>query len=208
MRKLLVITLLLFSAVTFAQDKFIEVEVGDTITIRPERFDVEIFILTDAQNEDISQDIKKVKQALAKYKYRTSGTGTLYPPLSAPSTEVISVSLTDEKQWVELYKLLSSFHFVRVEIGEFTIKDHLMMEDILYKKLLEKARAKAAVIAAVSDMTVGNVITVKEAEGMDGFELNIHDTYFVAEDSKKLQMHDGRLIGSLYKKLVVRFGVK
>ncbi|MCW4470323.1 hypothetical protein OGH69_15215 [Flavobacterium sp. MFBS3-15] len=225
MKNLLVIFSFLFSMVSTAQDKFIEVEVEDTITLKPERFDIALFVASGSPYEKVdvnnsfnikenekrlTQNIDKVKHQLKakSYRYKQDDTLTMYPPLSAPSGATIVVSLTSEKEWGELSKLLSQFDFVNATITKFKFLNESEAETMLYKKLVERAGIKADVIAAASGLIIRNVIAVKEAEGMDDFELNLHDTYFVGENSKKLQMQDGKLVGSLYKKLVVKFGVE
>ena len=217
--KKIFLTMLLFTAVLSAQSKFIEVEVGDTITLTPERFEyvVNIYIAdTSAVDEDGAYDVKgekekydtkieELKKLLKKEKYNFrpienvhQGEWTFY------TNSGFIINLTNAEQLKQLQKVLEKLDYVRGSLGEVKYANVLTAEELLYKKLLEKAKAKAAVIASASGIKSGAVISVREGKDISDFNLNIHDTYFESAGNN-LEMHNGKLVGSLYKKLIVRF---
>lgn len=226
MKRLLGLLLLFFSAASFAQDKFIEVEVADTITLRPERFEYEIkvYILDTSavMVEEIPYDIKaeKAKYAkqeaelvkmLKKHKHDFKPIPTTASDggnMAFYNTTGAVVVLKNEKEFLEVQKLMEKIDYVYGSFGEVHYANEQKAEEALYEKLLGKAAAKAAAVAAASGLKAGRVIAVREAKDMSGLSVNIGDTYYVGAENKNLALRDGGLEASLYKKLVVRFAAE
>ncbi len=226
MKKLFVTVVLFLSAMVVAQDKFIEVEVGDTITLRPERFEYVIKIYlpdttavaveeglpygVEAEKKKYADKKEQLRKLLQKYKY-------IFRPVTADNDRGdmdfytatgFIVTLKNEKEFLDVQKLIQKIDYAYGSFGEVKYANEQKAEEDLYGKLLVMARAKAVIIATASGLKAGSVIAVTEVEGMGDLDLNIHDTYFVTRGTKNLEMRDGKLVGSLYKKLVVRFAAE
>lgn len=218
MKKLLFFLFLISVSCAFAQSKFIEVEVRDTVALKPASFKCVISVSGsyDAGENTIDnskpfdekeytksvlQNLERIKTELKqkKYNFKTDDGINLYPPLSALSNGSIIVNLTTAKQLEELNVLMAQFEFAATRVKDIVYVDRDKAEMRLLKKIIDKAKVKADVIAGYSGLKLGRIIEVKESKEIDDLTINIGAAYYVMENG------NDPLNGKLSKALTVKF---
>lgn len=221
------IALFFISAISFAQGKFIEVEVRDTLMLPPLNFEYVINI-TDVgvdtlavaaddyaynpkdMREKYNKKAEEIKKLLKSKKYN-------FKDLRDSNYELNSMSFYHESGFVvslenledlrNLKKILSGYDYVTASVGEVFYYDESTVEQMLIKRLIEKALRKARLIASETGLKLGKIMEVKEVKEVDNFSFNIMDTYFVSEKRKRLSTNDGSLKTSVSKAMVIKFSV-
>lgn len=227
MKKLILITLFFISAISFAQSKFIEVEVRDTIMLEPSRFeyvisirdfevDTSAVVTPDAYNpqamkQKYDQKAEEIKKVLKSKKYA-------FRDLRDSNYELNSMSFYSENGFVvrlkniedlrNLKKILSGYNYVTGSVGEIFYDDENSAEQILIKKLIERALRKAMLIASQSDLKLGKILEVKEVKEVDNFTFNIMDMYISSGKRNRLNAEDGSLKSTRSKAMMVKFAVE
>lgn len=218
MKKLLFFLFLISVSCSFAQSKFIEVEVRDTVAFKPANFKCVITVSGSYDagentidnskpfdekeyTKSVMQNLERIKTELKqkKYNFKTDDGINLYPPLSGPSNGSITVDLTTAKQLEELNVLMAQFEFASTRVKDIVYVDRDKSEMRLLKKIIDKAKVKADVIAGYSGLKIGRIIEVKESKEIDDFSANIKDIYLIMEQG------NDPVTGKLSKALTVKF---
>ena len=224
--KRLTILLLFLNAISFAQSKFIEVEVRDTVHREIEElkylinisdnFESFNFDSNGTENYSAVKEDKKTKLAalgtfLSKRGYNfTSGNSDDYSinNSSYASNDRYQVKLKSIEDVEKLMADLKELDYIDGRIGEISFKELPENEQNLFQKLIEKAKLKASLIAQLSDTEIGRIIQVTEVSEIDNFNFNIMDTYFTYVNSAKFSALQGKISGQKSKAIIVRFEIK
>lgn len=185
MKNFILITTLLLSFASFAQNKFIEVEVTDTITLKPLSYRCDVFgsysdttsVVVDYGKYDPTADAKKekekfkdLKKFLEKKKYKANlfeeadnslGNTAYY------SGTGVTVIVNNQAEVQKLRELLSTKE-VEMYASPYKYADEQKSEDLLIKKLIDKAKLKAASMGSHAGLKVGSIIEIKE-DGANNF---------------------------------------
>jgi hypothetical protein len=224
MNKFLPIITLFISLTSFAQTKFIEVEVRDTIMLKIESFDYFINIENEpivieedepfdglAYEENYKQRLNELKMLLQsnKIQYKEAGnTGgdTLYPPLSQMLTNGVSVTLKNKHELDELQKSINRLNYAHISLEKINYINDEKDYERLIKKNLDKARSRATVIATHSGLKLGKILEVRES-GEDDATESIYESYFKTLLKPELGFTNAE-DSTLKKKMVVKFAVE
>jgi hypothetical protein len=204
MKKSILFALLFISTGTFAQNKFIEVEVTDTIALKPLSYKCDLFIDTYdydmvveatpvddnstnvvadeydplAAEEKAKNKIEGLKKTLESKKFKVlpldeSGIGVMGKRSYDQKGFTVIANSTAELQSVK--EILEPRHEVTASVSVLKYADEQKTEEILIKRILDKAKARAAVIGANSGLKPGRIIEVKE--GKPSGEQSVMDMY-------------------------------
>ena len=225
--KKLFLLFILISAAGFSQNKFIEVEVRDTIALIPESFEYILEVHNNspvvidedenynydpiAEREKYKANSIILEQLLKSQKYNYSSledSNYSIGGFSYLSNNGLIVYLKTRNDILKLKDLVSSLNFVSGSVGKVFYANEFTAEDTLIKKLIAKAKQKANLIASSSGLKLGAVIEVREVKEMDNFMYNLHDTYAVVGSGQSLSMRGDTLTGSLSKALVIKFAAQ
>jgi len=184
MKKIVVlITILLTSLTIQAQSKFIEIEVNDTILLKPISFKVTVTIeedlaagmdYSDDENEESNQlkidSYKKNKAAeienlLTSNNFKFSNTISNDNFLGMPRNNKnlgFTVSLSSVAELKSLEVKLKTIDKIETNIFETIYEDGSKYDEILYKRILAKAKIKANFITSNSGLTLGVINEIRE----------------------------------------------
>jgi hypothetical protein len=184
MKKIVVlITILLTSLTIQAQTKFIEIEVNDTILLKPISFKVTVTIeedlaagmnYSDDENEESNQlkidSYKKNKAAeienlLTSNNFKFSNTISNDNFLGMPRNNKnlgFTVSLSSVAELKSLEVKLKTIDKIETNIFETIYEDGSKYDEILYKRILAKAKIKANFITSNSGLTLGVINEIRE----------------------------------------------
>ncbi len=232
MKKFFQIAFLLLSAASFAQGKFIEVEVTDTITLKPLTFRCNVYMNDDTAvtvmvegEEDVAYDpvaeeekaknrLQEIKKMLETKKYKVgpldeSNANIFSRKYYGTSQEGWSVVVNSEAEVQKVKDLFKSKEYVAVDASVLKYADEVKAEELLIKKIIDKAKARAAVIGMNSGMKPGRIIEVKEGkhsdtDGMSG----LGEFYMQMARMKMMEQGNSDYRGSLSKTFVVKFAAE
>jgi hypothetical protein len=224
MKKFLQVSLLLLSLSSIAQSKFIEVEVQDTITLKPQTLqcniilsEKEVFAFEDdtdiselqTQEED-NNKLQELKRTLEMKKY-------IVKPLDKGNLGMMGKLNRDAKGYTVIVNSIAEAETVKetvskmknaeVMVTTLTYANEVKAEELLIKKLLDKAKSRAALIGVNSGLKPGRIIEVKEGQPTGGNGMKD----FYSEIMKLGNMFGadtGNYNGSLSKTFVVRFAAE
>lgn len=184
MKKIVVlITVLLASLTIQAQTKFIEIEVNDSILLKPISFKVTITIEEDMaagmnysgdENEESNQlkidSYKKNKAAeiennLTSNNFKFSNSISNDNFLGIPRNNKnlgFTVNLSSVAELKSLETKLKSIEKIETNIFETIYEDGSKYDEILYKRILAKAKIKANFITSNSGLTLGVIYEIRE----------------------------------------------
>lgn len=223
MKKLTLIILLFVSLVSFAQNKFIEVEVTDTISLKPLNFQCNVYVDNDggfvigadedfdpqAAEEETKNKLQEVKRMLESKKYKVG-------PLDESKLNIMerkraktngfTVTISGESEMQKLKDMLDSADDVVTVVTVLKYAEELKAEEQLIKKLIDKAKARATVIGVSSGLKVGRILEVKE--GKHSEEFNMNDFYSQIVKMGNFGQDTGNYTGSLSKTFVVKFAAE
>lgn len=216
MKKLLFLLLIPFSG-AFAQAKFIEVEVRDTVVLKPSNFRCVITVTGDPEDDELTtyynkpfdkkEDLKLIKKNLEKVERELKLRAYSYNPdeisineqISEPSNGSITVNLVTSKQFDGLKGMLERFGFASMQLKNIQFLDGDKAETRLLKKIIDKAKVKADVIAAYSGLKLGRIMEVTESKETEDLSAIIKDVHLVTERV------DDPMPARLSKALTVKF---
>ncbi len=220
----LVVYLLLSNVYIFSQTGFIEVEVRDTIKLKTSKLEylIEIpqnqdYIYDNNENnvvetrkkirEKTRQQVTEIEQFLKEksYDYRLPENGYLINNNSFFQTKSFIVTLKNKNEINKVRKDFEKFDYVNISFRKtlFESNSETEIEKRLFKKLIDKARRKASMIAQLSDLKLGKIIEFKEVEEIDNLNFNFMDFYIL---SKKNPQNSSQVIySSTQKAIVVKF---
>ena len=233
MKNLTLIALLLISTISVAQSKFIEVEVTDTITLKPlsyrcnlnvDTYNYDIVVeATNGSDDDAAADvyqeydaqaaeengkkkIEELKKMLEAKKFKVSPLDDSYQGAierRSYDKEGFTVIVNSMAELQSLQEVLAPRQDVTVAVSVLKYEDEQKAEEVLIKRLISKAKARAAVIGANSGLKPGRILEVKE--GKPGKDSSLVELY-----SQILKMGSYRQglatdTGSLSKTFVIKF---
>lgn len=180
MKKIIALfSLLFFSFFAFAQnnnEEFIEVTISDSIQVEPEQFVFSLFFLSDDFESDVRGNVKVTENPNIKYVYsviKHMKLDTLPAKISFNTESVgqkqISIlfnSVTELKEFSQIIRLKKGLQGFVSEKTTSKLKD---ANELLYEKLLLKAKQDALLLASKSQRELNKIIqvTVKETEDSD-----------------------------------------
>lgn len=226
MKKLILAVLLFTSLASFGQGKFIEVQVTDTISLKPLNFqfniyldDSETVVVEDfedyedydelASEENAKNRMQEVKSMLEAKKYKVgplddSKLSILERRFGGQKGLSISVNGTTEMQ--KLKELLDAQEGVTSMATVTKYADEAKAEEVLIKRLIDKAKARAAVIGANSELKVGKILEVKEGKGDD--MAGLEDFYAQIVKMSMMGKETGNYNGTISKTFTVKFAAE
>ncbi|GGB78528.1 hypothetical protein GCM10007424_18340 [Flavobacterium suaedae] len=228
MNKILLIFTFLVSFGSFSQEKFIEVEVRDTITLKPIKFEYIISInspqgVFDEEgnyNQDFIENYKEEKKAelkkllkLKKYDFKVTDDSSFeinsgYVHLVPDDDFTVTVySLEGLEKLRDELKVLD---YISARVGniQYEGEGDKEFERKLLKKLIDEAKDKAGYIASLSGLKLGNIVEVKEVKEIDGFSFNMMSLLSAIPTKSMTSFQDDNFQGSLFKAMVVKFAVE
>jgi hypothetical protein len=177
MKKIITLFSLVFlSSFAFAQnnnEEFIEVTISDSIQVEPEQFIFSLFFLSDDFESDVRGNVKVTENPNIKYVYSVINhmkLDTLPAKISFNTESVgqkqISIlfnSVTELKEFSQIIRLKKGLQGFVSEKATSKLKE---ATELLYEKLLLKAKKDALLLASKSQRELNKIIqvTVKETE--------------------------------------------
>lgn len=182
--------LLLFANACFAQG-FIEVEVRDTIVLKPESYVYEISI-SDRMNyeEDYTDNgpIDQLKRKAEKKNEMIKKTaelesflkkkGYVYAPakdyevqnlFGLPKTKSFRVTVKTPEALEKITQEVDEMDQYSGSLADVNYGDTSTLENKLFEKLIKKAKLKAAAIAVATNQKLGAIIEFKELKQSENF---------------------------------------
>ena len=184
MKKLHFLVTLFFISLTIqAQTKFIEIEVNDTILLKPISFKVAITIeedmtlgmnYSDDENEESNlikaDSYKKNKAAeienilkLNNFKYSNSISNENFMTIARNNKNFgFTVSLSSVEELKNLEAKLKTIEKIESNISETIYEEGFKYDDVLFKRILAKAKTKATIITNNSGLTLGMIYEIRD----------------------------------------------
>jgi len=184
MKKLLLFITLFFTTLSiYSQTKFIEIEVNDTILLKPISFEVAISIKEDSpyagiynDNEDTevnelkadsfkknkSTEIEKLLKS-KNYKFSNGNANNSFMGISMKDDNhgfIVNISSIDELKKFE--NDIKSIDKIETNIMTTKYEDGAKYDDVLYKKIILKAKTKANIITSNSNLLLGSIFEIKD----------------------------------------------
>ncbi|WP_157811879.1 hypothetical protein [Tenacibaculum sp. SZ-18] len=195
MKKSVFFGILFLSSLCYAQNGFIEVEVKDTIRSKVLKYEYSLEILnttnevnfvqtgSKTKKERINEKKNELKEKIedilkkGKYIYRKPVNYNSLVNSYNFSDKAFIITIKNKQELQRTYNLFKDFEDVNISLEETFFKDDKDSEKRLFKKLLQKAKNKALMIAELSDLKLGKVQEVKEVKEIDNLSFNIMDFY-------------------------------
>jgi hypothetical protein len=184
MKKIVIlITILLTSLTIQAQTKFIEIEVNDTILLKPISFKVTITIEEDmAAGMDYSDDENEESNQLKRDSYKKNKAAEIENLLTSNNFKFsnsisndnflgipknnknlgFTVNLSSVAELKSLEAKLKTIDKIETNIFETIYEDSSKYDEILYKRILSKAKIKANIITSNSGLTLGVIYEIRD----------------------------------------------
>ncbi|MDY7394849.1 hypothetical protein UMM65_06320 [Aureibaculum sp. 2210JD6-5] len=215
--------LLLTSSLCFSQPGFIEIEVRDSIQLKPETFEYHISIddsMVMEFNADVPYNPKvaktKRKEKLSELQAFLTNKGYSFSSLNDLSYEVnnssylsrndaIVITLNKSDDLQKISEDLKELDFVNGKIGKIYYEDEEKSEERLFKKILEKTNKKAQMIAKLSGLKLGKLVDFKEVKEVDNISYSMLDIFMVSQQGKPWNRIKNNLYGQKTEAIVVKF---
>ncbi len=220
--KTLIAILLFTTSFCFSQSGFIEIEVRDSIRIKPIKLEYNVQIsdskfLRFNDSGKVSKDNSKLK---IKEKYQElevflKNKKYKIHPLNNSNYQIhdyigfwkygYAITLEKTEDLQKLISELKELDYITGSLGKMEFSDEEKSEERLFLKLLNKAKRKAMTIAKLSDLRLGKIVEFREVREVDNMTYNILDTYFVSQQNSKLNSTNKVLYSQKSKAIVVKF---
>lgn len=206
----------------FGQNGFIEIEVKDSIRVKPIKLEYNVQIndskfLKYDDKSGVNQDSTKIKMS-EKYKdlemFLKSKKYNIRP-LNNSNYQIHSyigfwkygyaVTLENSEDLEKLTSELKNLDYITGSLGEIEYEENELLEKRLFNKILIKAKNKATMIAELSGFKLGRIIEFKESKEIDDININIMDIYINASQNRKLNMNENIDFGLRWKTVVIKF---
>jgi hypothetical protein len=181
--------LLFVSTNIFSQQKFIEVNVDDTVQVKPDIFVYNIAIenTNNDYEPEVTRDAKAYEKQRAAFQHKlsrlydslktefTNAGFTLLPQSLESSvqtsednniTYTIRLMTTKPDSVKMLYNTIRNTEYAEGYLWLSKAKDETPYLNLLYKKLIEKAQEKATTIAVISGQKLVSIYSVSETNDM------------------------------------------
>ncbi|MDV6167557.1 hypothetical protein R1T16_03910 [Flavobacterium sp. DG1-102-2] len=210
MKKSILFAVLFLAVGTFAQNKFIEVEVTDTISLTPLSYKCNLYVDTydyDMVVEATPVDIdgtatatpdnsaydnydplaaeEKIKNKIEGFKKMLESKKFKVLPLDESGTDAFgkrrydqtgfTVIANSKTELQTLKELIEPKKEVTASVSILKYADEQKADEVLIKRILDRAKTMAAVIGANSGLKPGRIIEVKQ--GKPGAEQGISELY-------------------------------
>lgn len=226
MKNVTLFALLFISLGAFAQAKFIEVEVSDTISLKPLSFRCNVYAKdnTDVYSFDVADDaeydplaaaekaknqLNEVKGLMEAKKYKVlplDESKINFMERRPPSKEGFSILINSEAEMKKLKTLLNSREDVSTVVVVLKYADEQKAEELLIKKLIDKAKVRAAFIGSTSGLKTGKILEVKE--GRKSNEASFTELYSQLLKMGSFGQENNDYTGSISKTFVVKFAAE
>lgn len=224
MKKLLCL-ILLITHFGFTQSGFIEIEVKDSIRIKPIKFEYDVQIseskfMSYDSNGAVNIDSMKIKMQ-QKYKeletFLKSKTYTIRP-LNNTEFQIhdyagfwklgFAVELQSSTALEKLTTELKTLDYITGSVGEIEYGAMELDEERLFAKILAKAKIKAQMVAKLTGQKLGPIIELRESTEAENISVNIKDIYLTALQDKNWTVSKNRLFGQQWKSLIIKFSIE
>ena len=224
MRKLFYLIVLL-SHLGFAQTGFIEIEVKDSIHLKPIQFEYQVKInydsftdysesstgITESKKKEMRSKLEELESFLKSKNYN-------FRPLNEEKYQIngysgiwnlgFSISLLKSSEIENLTTDLKKFDFITGNVGQITFNENDSWEERLFEKLVKKAKLKAQKVSELTGQKLGRIIELKEGKFSEDFGLNIKDIYLVAAMGADWTMEKDKIFGNRWKTVAFKFETK
>lgn len=221
MKKLLYIFLLITN-LGFAQSRFIEIEIKDSIRIKPINFEYNVQISESKftnynQNKTTEKDSSKIKMQEKYQELETFLESKKYKirPLNNSEFQIhnypgfwklgFAIKLETSKELERLTTELKSLDYITGSVGEIEYGDNKLHERRLFSKILNKAKRKGKMIAELTGQKLGKIIELKEGKESENIGVNIRDVYLSALQQKRWSVNKNILFGQEWKTIIIKF---
>ncbi|WP_160112288.1 SIMPL domain-containing protein [Aquimarina sp. AU58] len=207
--------------ITFAQNGFIEIEVKDSIRIKPINFEYNVQISEskfnnlefaktskDSAKFKMQEKYKELESFLLKKKYKIR-------PLNNSEYQIheyvgfwklgFAVKLKNSKELEELTTELKTLDYITGSIGEIEYGNSELYEKRLFTKILKKAKRKGQMVAELIGQKLGKIVELKEGKEAENISVNIRDVYLSALQQKKWDVNKNILFGQEWKTVIVKY---
>jgi len=230
---LYLVPLFLISYTGFSQSGFIEVEVSDVVLLKATSFEYAVTIGNDYSygmpdidtvatdyNEDINEAKQKANQKMRlneletflkqkKYNYSSLSESNLeVKGLSQSiygSAEGYKVKVASLDQLKKLIGEIKEMNNINGSILDTTFEDGATYDTVLLKKLIDKAKSEAQLIASSTNQVLGKIIEVKEMKEAENSNLNFMDMIMKLSVKSKLLLNQDVPTKNYYKGYTVKF---
>ena len=216
---------ILVANIGFSQSGFIEIEVKDSIRIKPIKFEYDVQISESKftrydENGTVGLDSSKIKMQKKykelelflknkKYKIRPLNNAEFQIHDFAGFWKLgFAVELQTSKELEKLTTELKTLDFITGSIGEIEYGNTDSYEKRLFSKILEKAKIKGQMIAGLTGQKLGEIIELKEGKEFENISVNIRDIYLTALQDKNWDVTKNILFGQQWKTLLIKFSTE
>ncbi|HSD13585.1 MAG TPA: SIMPL domain-containing protein [Flavobacterium sp.] len=221
--------LLTLSFVSYSQNGFIEIEVRDSVKLKPISID---YILSVEENyeeeavsalEEVSEDSKSDElKAKAQEKIKLNNLETFlkknkykYISLTDSSFETgnksrvyfeggYSVTVSSVEELKKLTTEIKKMQDIAGYVGTVKYEEPNIYEDQLLKSLLEKAKIKAQKIATLANINLGKIIEIREVKEVDNSSYNFFQQIMKLSGKNKHNLVNS-FTNNYVKALVIKF---
>jgi hypothetical protein len=170
--------LLFISTLGFSQEKFIEVLVKDTITLKPISFEYTVksdirfdFEEMNRKNrtELIKESDKKVLNFLknGNYKFEENQINSLFASLGGSQPKNYTVFIPDLKSKESFIEKIEKIDGLEYFLANTKYEQNELTEKRIYSKLLEKADKRAELLGKVKNLKIGEIIEISETKASE-----------------------------------------
>jgi hypothetical protein len=223
--KKIIYLLILIANFGFGQSGLIELEIKDSVRIKPINFEYNVQISESKytgydENGAVGMDSAKIKM-LEKYKdlqLFLENKNYKIRPLNNAEFQIydfagfwklgFAVALKTSKELEKLTTELKTLDFITGSVGEIEYGDKELDEKRLFTKILEKAKRKGQMIAGLTGQKLGKIIEFREGKEVDNISVNIKDVYLSSLQNKNWDVVKNILFGQEWKTVVIKFSTE
>ena len=222
MKKIVFSICLLCSLMTLAQNKWIEVDVNDTIWVKAteikyhikiENYNSPLFSGVDslmaATKQNKTNAVKEIEAFLKQKNYTYEPIEQEFEITFFSNREGFTVILNKVEDLKELYAKVSSYSGLNTNFEISKTDSSVNIDKKSYKKLMVRARDKAELIASNAQMEIREVLEVSDVLKTENIlnQLAIKDVIF-ARLSDDMVIHNGIIYKIDKKYLKVKYATK
>jgi hypothetical protein len=227
MKKLIFLALMLISFSSFAQGKFIEVEVTDTVSLKPLNFRIDVYADTDdlldtvavaydeddnydplAEQEKLKNRLQEAKRMVESKKYKVSsldGSGLSVWERKRAASNGFSFIVNSEPEMKKMREMLDAKQGIMAAVTVAKYSDEADAERALISKIFDKAKKRAIFIGANSELKPGKIVEVREGKNS---ESSFTDFYTQILKYSKFGQDTTDYKGTLSKTFVIKFAAE
>jgi hypothetical protein len=220
MKNILLVIILFLSFKSLAQKKFIEVQVTDTISLKPLRFQLHTYIDILEQYDPYGEDtlsldekaenkFRQIKLMLEEKKYKVdpfdnSKLKLFYKkPMDKKGFTITLNSLAEVKI---LENILEPIQDLKTVVSVLEYAEVPKAEEQLIKKIIVKAKAKALVVANASGLHTGQILELKENN--NDYLSGLNDLFIQMSDITNLGQQANNYSGTLSRTFTIKFAAE